>query len=729
MLRLTPVALALAAALPCSAAQAQNTAQPQAQARQVDKLKEIVVSATRTERALEQVAASVTRHTRAEIEAEGALDIKDLFKNEVDLSVRQGPTRFLAAGPGSGRAGVEGLNIRGLEGNQVLLLVDGIRVPNSFSFASFSTGRGDYLALEGMQSLEVVRGPASAQFGSDGLAGALSLQTLSPADLLKKGQNFGGFARLNLAGVDRSWQQQVALARRVQDWQGMLLASVHAGHEHANHAQNEALDTRRTVPNPVDYAQHYLLAKLAWQPGLRHGLGLTLEAQRRRQDTEVYSARAFAPFVASSTRDLDTHDELERRRLSLHHHFDDEQAAILQKGESSVYWQDARVRQFSQEDRHTLPDRTRLNTFQTRILGFSTLWQTHIKTPLPHRLSFGVDGSVSHISALRDGTAAPFGETFPAQPFPVTRYLQWGAYAQSEIETGTWSILPALRYDRFQLQPERSNHAVFAMQKGALTPRLGLVWRVRPGLAPYAQMAYGFRAPTPDQVNNGFRNPASGYTSIGNPDLKPEYARSLEAGVRVSAAGSAAWQASLAVFDNHYRDFISQEIIGGAGTPSNPSVYQYVNLRRAHIYGMEARGSWQLHTSWQVQAALAWMRGTSQHQQQSVPLDTVNPLQGSLRLRYQQARLQAWLQLRASGRQKHLQQGSRQYVPPAWATLDLGAQWRLPEQWMLSAGVQNLLNRKYWTWGQVRGIEADSAVKDAYTAAGRQAQLSLRYSF
>ncbi len=121
---------------------------------------------------------------RADIEAAGARDIKDLFRNQVDVTVRGAPARFGLALGTTGRAGNEGINIRGLEGNQVLMRVDGIRVPASFSFGTLATGRADYLALAATQAAKVLRGPASTSFGSDGPAGALSLRSLDPADLL-----------------------------------------------------------------------------------------------------------------------------------------------------------------------------------------------------------------------------------------------------------------------------------------------------------------------------------------------------------------------------------------------------------------------------------------------------------------------------------------------------------------------------------------------------------------
>lgn len=95
------------------------------------RLDEVTVSATRSERRVDKVPATVTVTPAAQIEQSGARDIKDVFRDELDVSVRAAPTRFTAAGASTGRAGNEGINIRGLEGNQVLMLVDGIRVPNS----------------------------------------------------------------------------------------------------------------------------------------------------------------------------------------------------------------------------------------------------------------------------------------------------------------------------------------------------------------------------------------------------------------------------------------------------------------------------------------------------------------------------------------------------------------------------------------------------------------------
>ena len=67
-------------------------------------LAEITLTATRTERRVDEVPATVSVTTAQEAETAGATDLHSLFRTAVDLSVRRGPTRFGATVGTAGRA-------------------------------------------------------------------------------------------------------------------------------------------------------------------------------------------------------------------------------------------------------------------------------------------------------------------------------------------------------------------------------------------------------------------------------------------------------------------------------------------------------------------------------------------------------------------------------------------------------------------------------------------------
>ena len=695
-------------------------------------LSDVTVSATRTMRKVDDVPSSVSVITDTKIQKEGARNLKEAFRNELDVTVPVGPTRFGVGGASTGRGGQEGVNIRGLGGNQVLMLVDGIRIPNAFTFGPFSTGRGDFLDIDGLKSVEILRGPASTQYGSDGLAGAVTFKTLDPSDLLTRGQSVGGFARVGYASIDQAGSGTLAVAGKNEKWQAMVLGSYRQGHETNNKATNNDKNVERTTPNPVDYSNRYLLSKAILTLDAAQQLGLTIESQRRSQQTNVFSARAVAPQRPRSITGLITQDTIERDRLSLQHRYNDLNAAWIQSADMRLYWQDAKVNQYATEQRSRAPERIRDNTFRTQVVGLATQFQTNLTGWVNQRLSYGVDLSQAQISALRDGTSPPYGSKFPLRPFPDTTYTLAGAFLQSEIELGAVSVIPGVRFDRYAINPSAKayeNVSLSNLSGQAVTPRIGAVWRLASGFSPYAQLARGFRAPTPDQVNNGFANLASGYTSIGNSELKPEYADSLEIGFRGQSHGL---RYSLAGFENRYQNFISQEVIGGGGRPTNPTIYQYVNLANAKIQGVVAQVKLKVGQRWTVQTGAAYLKGDSQSNGVSTPINSVQPFKTMLGLQYDAGEWgsQATVLYSAAKDPSRIAPGrTSQFASPDYTVLDFGVYWKPSPNLTFNANVNNVLDTKYWRWSDVSGLTENSRIADAYTAAGRTVQVSMRYDF
>ena len=730
-LKLAAVAAASTAVLMATATRADDV-KPEVDAVEVDK---VTVTATRSEKALSKAPASVTVISGQEIEDGLIKDIKDLVRDEPGVSVRSAPARFTAAGASTGRDGNAGFNIRGLEGNRVLIIVDGVRVPDSFAFGAQSVGRGDHVDLDTLKSVEIVRGPASALYGSDGLAGSVSFITKDPSDIVKAGETFAGRARIGYASADQSWTESVLLAGQSGRWEGLLTYTRRDGEGQKTAGTNNSANTDRTTANPEDNQSNAILGKLIYSPNDNNRIRLTVDHLDRDVDWTVLSAIAKPPLAATSVIGMTAFDKVKRDRVSVDHRFDGGQG-LIDTAQTTLYWQKSTTRQFSAEDRNTAADRTRDATFNNRVLGVGAeLHSRFDQGAITHDVVWGGDASITRQSGTRDGTVPPVGETFPAKAFPTTDFTLVGLYVQDEIKLGRLTLYPALRFDYYKLDPKADPlfHASTAGQSDShLSPKLALVWDANDLVTVFANAATGFKAPSPSQVNTGFSNPVSNYQSISNPDLKPETSRTLEAGVRLGRDG---WRLSVSGFTGEYDDFIEQVQVGGNFTASNPAVYQYVNLSGVTISGAEAKASVVLGAGFTARAGVAYAKGSSKARGVSTPLTSIDPVKitGGVAYRAPSGRFGGDLAVIHSDRKAASRTGltctGGCFTPPAFTVADATAWWAVTDAVTVRAGVFNLTDEKYWWWADARGLSDTSTVKDAYSQPGRNYSVSLALKF
>jgi hemoglobin/transferrin/lactoferrin receptor protein len=700
----------------------------------------VTVTATRTATAASRTAATVSVITDEDLEEQQAANIKDALRYEPGVSVRRTAYRPGSAALGGGRDGDSSINIRGLEGNRVLLMEDGIRLPRSFSFGPLEAGRGDYADLDTLKRIEILRGPASALYGSDGLTGAVNFITKDPQDLLSIYRQPRYFAfRPSYDSSDRSIGATVSAAAGNDRVQGMVIADARRGHEIDTRGGDNAANTMRTTANPQDVRTESLLGKLVVMPTQRDTIRLTAETVHRRVATDVLSA-----IDAPKTLRLTTSDRLERNRFGIDYDFRDDGARGLQTAHAQFYYQEATQDQSAFETRGApLRSRSRENRYAERTFGGAAFAESAFPTgPLAHKLLYGVDGSLTRITNLRDGTVPGIGETLPNKAFPDTDYTLLGAFAQDQIGYGRLLVTPGLRFDAYRLRPA-SNDPLFTgktVSSGAreLSPRVAVLYEVSPALIPYAQYAHGFRAPMPDQVNNSFSNPVYGYTSIGNPDLKPETSDTFEAGLRGKAGtGYGVLRYSAAAFTGRYRNFIAQRTIGGSGRPNDPLVFQYGNFANARIHGFEGRAEWVMPNGVTLKTAMAFTKGSTQDNgAASVPLDTINPFSAVFGARYEPGErwfVETDLLFQAAKRERDIDAAACSkkpcFAPPSSFVVDVRGGYRFNRHVSATVGVRNLFDRRYWNWSDVRGIASDSKVLDAYSAPGRSVAVSMKVDF
>jgi hemoglobin/transferrin/lactoferrin receptor protein len=701
-----------------------------------DMLDEVTVTATRLESKIGDVPATVSIYSSERIETLLAQDIKDLVRFEPGVSVRSSPARFTAASSSVGRDGNSGFNIRGLEGNRVLIQVDGVRTPDAYAFGAQSVGRGDYVDLDILKSVEIVRGPASALYGSDGLAGSVSFITKDPADVLGTERNWSLGATASYASADEQFSQGLLGAARFGALETLVAYSHRDGDGQETGGDNNAANTDRTTANPEDNRSNSVLAKAIYSFDDANRVRLTFDHRDRDVSWDVLSAISKPPLTATSTLGLTAWDDVNRDRITFDYEFTGDSAA-LNGAQVAVYYQDTDTRQHSEEDRNTAPDRIRDSTFDTTVRGANVQMTSNFTTgAVDHGLVYGFDYSTTRTQSVRNGTVPPVGESFPSHGFPNTDHVLAGAFVQDELSVGRWSFFPALRWDYYEIDPENDPLFVAAVPASQddthLTPKLGVLFRMNEQLSLFANAAAGFKAPAPSQVNNGFTNPIANYRSESNPQLRPETSETIELGAR---ARTGVWSATVAAFAGRYDDFIEQVQTGGTFTPGDPAVFQYVNLTEAKIYGLEASGRVELGAGFAMNAAASFARGDSKLDGVETPLPSIDPFKLVTGLEWHDSADRFGTQAYVT--YSHSKSPSRTgvtctpacFIPDSFVVGDLVGWWNITDATVLRAGVFNITDEKYWWWSDVRGLSSTSVVTDAYSQPGRNASVSLSVRF
>ena len=707
----------------------------------------VVVVASRDAELLSDVAATVSVIGAAEIERIQANDLRDLFRYEPGVTVG-----------GRGRFDLSDIRIRGLGGNRVQIRLDGVSLPDAFAMGPFANAGRDFVDVSLLRQVEVLRGPASALYGSDALGGTVSLVTRDPVDFLEGDEAAAFRLRSGYSGVDRGTHLGLTGAARAGAWSWLVHTQFRDTEGTATAGTVETRDRSRTVVDPTTREHRALLAKAVWDFAPEQRLRFTVDAGESQSLIDVASDLGTQiifgrPFLVLESR---ADDQKDRQRLSL----DGEHAV------QGLPWLDALRWQLHRQDSETtqqtfqrrdigLPggrvqrtSRDRLSQFHQEETGLELL----ANTAMGHgEWTWGASWVDTDIAQLRDGgeidlatglrnhRAGP--DVFPVRDIPLSAIREWGVFAQYDIVSadGLWRFLPALRHDRYTLSPETD--AIFAadnpgrvlaeLETSRWSPKLGVSYSLTPDLLAYANLATGFRAP-PQDANIGFTNVAGGYTTISNPDLRPETSRGLDLGLRGSGAFL---QWSLAVHLTRYRDFIQNLRFVRIDPATGLRVFQSQNLGEVEIWGAEASARLDLAVlGWDggfLRLAAARSRGIDRAT--DTWLDGMEPTRGVLGLGWRDADWGWEVVASAVDEVRDLPPpapGSPAFfIPDGHVLLDLLADAELGEHLRVEFGVFNLADETVWERRNVVGLPATSTILERFSQPGRHARVTVTASF
>ncbi len=721
-------------------------------------LQSVVVSGSRNEQQRDDLPLSMDVLTRADLEDGQIADIRDVAKGLPNVSVKRAPARFTVTGVGNstGRDGNAGFNVRGQDGNRVLMLVDGIRLPRSYINGNNAFGR-DALALDLVKRVELIRGPSSVLYGSDGLAGLVNFITYEPADFLTNtdgsSKTLGGKLALNYGGDDHGVSLAATVAMRPNDTlQWLLTSSTYHARGLNNMGSNDAANVDRSTPNPQADTGASLLGKLVLQPSATQKHVLTLESVKKSSDVELLSSRAKAPITAASVVAESASKVMRRERLTWDAHY-----TLAQAWADHLQTVLSRQSSATQDNGNTV---RKDNGVRVRDTSYDErAWQVNVQadktwlvsTQWSQKVTYGVDYASTDISSWFDGSdPAPLPHYVPKKYFPDTRDRSTALYAQSELINAHWRITPGLRLEQFDLHVlTQTGFAPPSPLPGKsltgsnVSPKLGALYRLTPQWSVFGNYASGFRAPNAAQVNGFTENPTPStfVTLLPNPDLKPETSQNLEFGLR---ARLDQLNLDMAVFSGNFHHLIvDKKPLGGTGTVGDPLLFQTINIDNARIQGFEIKGTvdWGALRGATVSTPFSYGRTRGVDLATDRPLNAINPAKLTMGIMFDTAQWNARLDATHHAA-KNAADLDSPYLPkpanpprieqltlPAATTLDLHLQWRARKDLRATLGLVNLGNRKYWLWSDVQGLAATSSVIDAYSQPGRHLNLSLVADF
>jgi outer membrane receptor for ferrienterochelin and colicins len=491
--------------------------------------REIVVTASRTEQEIAQASASMSVVTGPELRRRPVQDLADALENEPGLTIN---------GVGMTRRGI---SIRGMSNEHLLTLVDGRRITDSsanMAHVDFDLGWVPSIAID---RIEVVRGPLSALYGSEALAGVVNVITRRPESQLEASAlGLQGFRD----GKGGNTSQVAALVGGpiIEDTLGVV-------------AWGEYRKRGRTVSR-IDALVSELEARealsgsvIAWwkpAPGHRIEIGQAISDEDRARDT-----------VTTGTPPVYYQDEDHVVRAQTHGSYT-----------GAFSWGAVQARAYrSVLERENERDRNQKPTQPTRAVDFVADARVTLNAFAGNKLTLGAE---HRNEFLRDATINTAGEDGVNHD---------AVFVQDEWSFGDVGALTVgSRFD---------HHPAYGWQT---SPRAYLTIKPVEGLVLRGGAGKAFKAPSLKQLSLGYITVAAGgrFIITGNPDLQSETNTAYELGAAYYGKG---WNVGATLFQNDLKGLVQTICVESCGVRGRER-RAYVNVDKARIRGAELSAEW-----------------------------------------------------------------------------------------------------------------------------------------
>jgi hemoglobin/transferrin/lactoferrin receptor protein len=643
----------------------------------------IVVTASRIAEPVNAVAASTASYSSKELYEAQTRTVPEALDRTTGVMVQK--TSYGQGSP----------YIRGFTGFRTLMLVDGIRL-NTPVFREGANQYWNTVDNGSLDSVELLKGPGSALYGSDAIGGTAQVFTRMP-EFAPDGEDVWG-ARLaaRVTSAERSVSSRAEGEYGSDLWAGLFGVTYKdfgdlEGGKHVGRQKRTGYDER-------DFDAKVRIA-------LKGDRELIFAHYTVDQDDVWRTHRT--PYGISwkgttvGTEPVHTFDQ--DRSLTYLRYVDREATAFYDELQTTLYFQRQKERKDVVKSNKT---RT-IDGFDVKTWGASA---DMVKETDYGTFSYGVEYIRDGIDSFRrnynaDGSLGSVGIQGPVAD--NSAYHTAAAYVQDRVKLAerweltlggraTYARADIGRYENFETSPHTpasmDEHWYDASGFARLAYRVvDDLWWV------YASASQGFRAPGLSDLT---RFDVSRSTDVETPstNLDPEKFLAGEVGSRVTA-DPVTWHA--AYFYTRIRDMIIRQAASGG-------YYTKINGGDGYVHGLESELDVRFARQWLWRSGFTWMEGYTDYddpggEKVSEPVRTM-PMTVYTALRWESESRRFWAEAaeRASKREDRLTAADRsdtQRIPPGgtpgFAVTDLRCGFRWKTNLSLVAACENVLDKDY----------------------------------
>ncbi len=565
--------------------------------------------------------------------------------------------------------------LRGLTGNQTLLLIDGIRLNN----ATFRYGPNQYfntLDLFSLEKIEALRGGGSVQYGSDALGG--TVQAFSRSLELSEKADLGGGVYLRGATQGMEQTARAELQHRTRR------TAFGAGITWRSFGDLVGGDTTGRQ-NPSGYREFDI--DLKGKIALSKTTTLSLAHQNVRQnEVPVFHKVQLENFAINQF-------EPQRRVLSY---------ARLEQSLNRGIWKSMSVTtslhktEEGRESRKNGSSILRIENDQVRSLGanaqitnvFGKKWSSNSGVEVYHDL----------VNSTRIDLNQNTGEVTSKRglyPDNATM-LSLAAYTLHEFDLKHWNFTAGVRWNTFAIQVEDETIGAAKLSPSALVGNAAVLYKLNRQSNVFVSTNSGFRTPNIDDLGTlgivDFRFETPNY------DLKPERSINFQLGYKLKTNRL---QGEFYLYRNELRNLITR-IKQDTQTMQGYPLYQKENAEKAYVQGLETAWTFDFAPNWSAEGTITYTYG--QNLTAKEPMRRIPPVFGRLALEFKPAAWSFGAEVFAAGKQDRLAKGDTEdnRIPkggtPGWRVLNLhaGYQWRFLQVQLTAL---NLFDVDYRTHG------------------------------